>query len=442
MQEKLNQIIPLLKGVTADSRLIKPGFAFVAIKGEKLDGKDYIQAALEKGATHIIIEGEDGIDNARRALAYIASKLYQPQPENIVAVTGTSGKTSVAHYFRELASFAGYKSASIGTFGVVSEEINIDDGLTSPPAEKMHQYLKELKSKNIDYVAIEASSHGLSQSRLDFIPFKAAAFTNLSQDHLDYHKDMEEYLAAKMILFSDLLKDGVAVLNQDIKEFEAIKKVCNKIIIYGKEKGDVSFAHDAFNIMGERIEACPNVFGEYQYYNIAAAIGLAVACDIKITGEMINALHAPEGRLEKLDKANIFIDYAHKPEALEKAILTLKSTTSGRLIVVFGCGGNRDKLKRPIMGEIASRLADMIIVTDDNPRFEDAAQIRAEILSACPKGIEIGNREEAIKYAISIMEKDDALLIAGKGHEDYQIIGDKKIHFSDKEIAKEYLKNI
>ncbi len=446
------------KGITSDSRAVKPGFIYVSIKGEKVDGDDCIEQALSNGASLVVVrknsryKGDKAlrVENPRAKLAKLSNEFYQPQPSNIVAVTGTSGKTSVAFFYKQIAELLGLKSASIGTLGLVSNyaSIEVKDSLTSPDPVTLNKILQKLASSDITHVAMEASSHGIAQYRIDGINLQAAAFTNLSQDHLDYHKNMEEYLDAKLKLFTEFLKRGYAILNADVLEFKKISSALKskpqiKILSYGRlgdhiklislRKPDI-----CLEILGSRFNSKYHLEGGFQVHNLMAAIGLAISTGMKPHEiiEILPQIKAAPGRLELVAEyhgAKVFVDYAHKPDALEKALTALREECKGRLIVIFGCGGDRDKAKRPMMGEIATRLADVVIITDDNPRTEAAGAIRKEILAVCSNALEYDSRSSAIADAIKQLKALDILLIAGKGHETYQILGGQSLHFSDHE---------
>jgi len=449
-------------GVTADSRKAKPGFLFVAIPGTKADGSQFAKQAVANGAVAIASEQTiDGLSvaviqvrNARRALSLAAANFYARQPKTIAAVTGTSGKTSVAAFTRQIWASLGLAAASIGTVGVVSPKGEVYGSLTTPDPVDLHRTLAELAGEGVTHLALEASSHGLDQHRLDGVRIAAGAFTNLSRDHMDYHPTIEDYLAAKMRLFSDLVVDGgTAVIDVDDcyagQVIEAAKKRGLKIMTVG-EKGEsiklVGGAIDGFAQVvtlahgGRTYKVKLPLVGGFQVQNAAVAAGLAIATGSE-PGKVFAALETlvgAKGRLELAGTHNgapIFIDYAHKPDALAKALQALRPYVTGKLIVVFGAGGDRDTGKRPLMGTIATAQADRVIVTDDNPRSEDPAAIRAAILAAAPGAIEIGDRAEAIRVAIAGLEQGDALLIAGKGHETGQIIGDRVMPFSDHEAA-------
>ncbi len=446
-----------ITGLTADSRKVKPGFAFFAIKGAQTDGHDYIDKAIAAGTS--IIVGEKDLNpegaiyiksrNTRKDLAHLAAKFYPEKPKNIVVITGTNGKTSIADFTRQLWKLAGFDAASIGTLGFVSEKESFSfeaDNTTPDPVT-----LNELLTKVKDCAIIEGSSIGLEQNRLDFIPVKAAGFTNFTRDHIDYHNTMEEYFRTKTLLFIEVMKNGTAVLNSDIPEFETLKTLSHKhgheILSYGKN-GEIKLleaipSHDGqtirIEIFGEGSEHKLPLVGSFQAYNVLCAIGLVLACgmDTRKLRPLIDQLVSIPGRMEQA-APGVYVDYAHTPDALENALTSLRPHVTGRLFVVFGCGGDRDKGKRPEMGAIANKLADYIIVTDDNPRTEGPEQIRREIMAQCPGAVEIANRAEAINHAMTEMKQGDILLVAGKGHEKYQIYGKEKKHFDDVEVAKKF----
>jgi UDP-N-acetylmuramoyl-L-alanyl-D-glutamate--2,6-diaminopimelate ligase len=459
----------VIAGVTADSRKAEAGFLFVAIAGAKADGAHFARAAVNAGAVAVAAEQKpDGLPdtvafvpvaNARRALSFAAAKFYPGQPATIAAVTGTSGKTSVAAFTRQIWATIGLQAASIGTVGVVSPRGETYGSLTTPDPVELHRTLDRLASGRVTHLALEASSHGLDQHRLDGVRIAAGAFTNLSRDHLDYHATIEDYLAAKLRLFSDLVvPSGTAVIDVDdcyaAQVVEVAKKRGLKIMTVG-EKGDgirlVSGAIDGFAQVvtlahdGKDYKVKLPLVGGFQVQNAAVAAGLAIATGSNPTlvFAALDHLTGAKGRLELAGTRNgapIFIDYAHKPDALAKALAALRPYTSGRLIVVFGCGGDRDVGKRPIMGRIAAENADRVIVTDDNPRSENPAAIRAAILAAAPGATEIGDRGEAIRRSIASLQNGDVLLIAGKGHETGQIVGDKVLKFSDHDAVADALR--
>jgi UDP-N-acetylmuramoyl-L-alanyl-D-glutamate--2,6-diaminopimelate ligase len=456
--------------VTSDSKEVVKGGIFVAIKGLKNDGHDCIDEALQNGAKLIIVDKSYKdkvsnldvtkyleVDDTRKALRDIASTIYE-QPKNIVAVTGTNGKTSVACFYRQLIELLGYKSASIGTLGVMSTDGKVSQSmcLTTPPVGQIHKMLHQLKSHGIENVILEASSHGLDQDRIGRIKISTAAFTSFSQDHLNYHGSMENYLKAKLLLFSKVLQDNsIVVINNEMEIADQVIEVCkargHRIYTYGKAADFLNIlsikyregkSHVKFLLEGKNYNKSFNFMGDFQIYNILCALCLAIAkgFDKQRCLSVLNKLQLVPGRMEPVDGSNVFVDFAHTPDGLEKALTVLhENKAKGRVIVVFGCGGDRDKGKRSKMGSVANKIADIAIVSDDNPRTEDPAAIRKEIMAHCPKAIEVGGREEAIKTAIEMMKPDDLLLIAGKGHEQTQIIGTEHFHFNDIEVARRYL---
>ncbi len=478
-RKKLNfrEFNPGIKGISCDSKKILKNFIFVATKGENNDGHKYIFDAIKKGAIFIVIERKEleknlkkkkinfiYTKNSRLFLSKIASNFYVNQPKNIFAVTGTNGKTSVAFITNEIWRNCNIKSASIGTLGVISDEYKKKLELTTENSIEIHKILSILHKKKINHICCEASSHGLDQHRLDNIKLDVAAFTNISQDHFDYHKNFKNYFNSKMRLFLKILKKGgVAIINSDLPETKKILNLCKKNKIktftYGYNSTDLKLVtfYKENNIQKIIINYKNKIFnytipiiGDFQIYNSLCAICLAYFSGISINKCLKTIKKIPQipGRLESITIPNkmkkrisIFIDYAHTPDALKKTLQTLKKN-SVKLSVVFGCGGDRDKKKRSLMGKIANNLADKIYITDDNPRYEPAKKIRKEIISNCPKAIEIKNRYLAIKKAINSCEEGENLLIAGKGHEDYQIIGKKIYKFSDKETVLEILKKI
>ncbi len=392
--------------------------------------------------------------NARRTLALAAAKIFPRQPPIIAAVTGTSGKTSVAAFTRQIWSTLGHQAASIGTIGVVSPKGERYGSLTTPDPVDLHRTLDQLAGEGVTHLALEASSHGLDQHRLDGVRIAAGAFTNLSRDHLDYHPTIEAYLAAKLRLFDDLIvPGGTAVIGVDDcyagQVVEAAKKRGLKIMAVGEHGADIKLAGGAIEGFaqvvaieqgGRTYKVRLPLVGAFQVQNATIAAGLAIATggDPARVFAALEKLSGAKGRLELAGTHNgapVFIDYAHKPDALKKALESLRPYASGKLTVVFGAGGDRDVGKRPIMGRIAAENADHVIVTDDNPRSENPAAIRSAILADAPRAIEIGDRAEAIRRAIAQLNSGDVLLIAGKGHETGQIIGDRVVPFSDHETV-------
>jgi UDP-N-acetylmuramoyl-L-alanyl-D-glutamate--2,6-diaminopimelate ligase len=401
------------------------------------------------------------VANARRALALAAARFYGRQPKTIAAVTGTSGKTSVAAFTRQIWGSLGKRAASIGTIGVVTPDREVYGSLTTPDPVGLHKTLAELADEGITHLAIEASSHGLDQHRLDGLQVAAGGFTNLSRDHLDYHPTVEHYLNAKLRLFEALVVDGgAAVIDVDHEHAAQVVQTAKqrglRLITVGK-KGEgihlVEATIDGFaqkfsvEHAGRRHSISLPLVGAFQVENALVAAGLAIATGGE-PGAVFAALASLKGAKGRLDFAGerhgapIFVDYAHKPDALDKALAALRPYVKRELVVVFGCGGDRDQGKRPLMGEIAAKAADRVIVTDDNPRSENPAAIRAAILKAAPGATEIGDRREAIRGAIASLRTGDVLLIAGKGHESGQIIGDRTLPFGDHEAVATALKEV
>jgi UDP-N-acetylmuramoyl-L-alanyl-D-glutamate--2,6-diaminopimelate ligase len=456
-------------GVAADSRKVKPGDVFVAIPGTKSDGLGFVPQALAAGAAAVVAERQpdklpDGVafaktDNARRALALIAARVYPRQPGTIAAVTGTSGKTSVAAFTRQIWTSLGHAAASIGTIGLVAPDREVYGSLTTPDPIELSRTLHELATQNVTHLALEASSHGLDQHRLDGVRITVGGFTNLSRDHLDYHPTVEAYLAAKLILFERLIPaGGAAVIAADGEHAHTVIESATKrgleVVTVGRAGSGIKLTDCAIDGFSQTLSVTHAgkpyrirlpLVGAFQIENALVAAGMVIATG----GEparvfaALEGLEGAKGRLELVGQRNgapIFVDYAHKPDALAKALEALRPYASNRLVVVFGCGGDRDAGKRPIMGEIAAQHADRVIVTDDNPRSEDPAKIRAAILKMAPGATEIGDRREAIRSAIAALEPGDALVIAGKGHESGQIIGDRTLPFSDHEAVAAALK--
>jgi UDP-N-acetylmuramoyl-L-alanyl-D-glutamate--2,6-diaminopimelate ligase len=456
-------------GVTSDSRKVKPGFLFVAIAGSKTDGTHFVRQAASGGAVAVAAEHRPNTlpgamafiraANPRRLLALAAAKIFPRQPATIAAVTGTSGKTSVAAFTRQIWSQLGYRAASIGTVGVVSPAGERYGSLTTPDPVELHRTLDQLAKEGVTHLALEASSHGLDQHRLDGVRIAAGAFTNLSRDHLDYHPSIEAYLAAKLRLFEYLVAPGgTAVIGVDDcyahRVVEAANKRGLKIIAVGEQGADIKFVGatiDGFSQVvtivhgGRTYKVRLPLVGAFQVQNAGIAAGLTIATGAEPSRAFaaMEQLVGARGRLELAGTHNdapIFIDYAHKPDALKKALESLRPYARGKLVVVFGAGGDRDTGKRPIMGRIATENADRVIVTDDNPRGESPAAIRAAILAEAPGAVEIGDRAEAIQKAIAALATGDVLLVAGKGHEVGQIIGDRVVPFSDHEAVTAALK--
>lgn len=450
--------------ITSDSRKVKPGGLFVAVKGKEYNGETYIQEAIKQGAVAIL--AEEGYEqelsvplvrtkNIRATLSRIASIWYPKQPPYLVGVTGTSGKTSVTHFCQQLWNHLGIKAVSMGTLGVqgIQEEIPWS-GLTTPPPLELHEILHRLADHGVTHAALEASSIGIEQHRLDAVQWKAAAMINLTREHLDYHQTMEDYQRAKERLFDTVLPDNTpAILCSSMSCFSAFNAICKArslpVLSYGKSSDadmrllDLKAIPEGlamtvqFQHMRHHFEV--PLYGAFQAENILCAMAL-----LHITGtswgDLLRAvpyIRPVPGRMERaVANRSFFVDYAHKPDALEKALLTMKEHIQGKVILVFGCGGNRDQGKRPLMGKIAQTYADSVIVTDDNPRHEDPAAIRQDIIAACPDAIEVSDREEAIAHALELAGPDDGILVAGKGHENYQIIRDDIIPMDDRLILQ------
>ena len=451
-----------ITGLTADSRAVQLGNLFAALPGAAVDGRDFVQAAIDKGAAAVLVSDSTEISsdvpvltspNTRAALAHMAAAFCERQPETIAAVTGTNGKTSVAHFTRQIWNSQGFNAASMGTLGLEMPDGSVKTTLTTPDPVTLHCDLADLANQNVSHAVLEASSHGLDQHRMDGVSVKAAGFTNLSRDHLDYHQTKERYLAAKMRLFSEVLRpDGVAVLNADIPQHNALSSAFGgDKISYGRAGKEISLqdlcsthrgTRLTASVMGHNLEIELKLAGAFQAYNVMCAAGLAIGCGSRVD-DVLNGLQTLQGVPGRLQFAgtvsggSVYVDYAHTPGALENALTALRPHTDGRLIVAVGCGGDRDRGKRPMMGAAAVRLADEAIITDDNPRSEDPADIRREVLDDAPGAIEIGNRAEAISHGVGLLKAGDVFVIAGKGHETGQIIGDQVLPFDDIVVARE-----
>ena len=435
-----------IKGLSTNSKKIKKGFIFFAIKGNKSNGENYIEEAVNKGAAVVVCSKNSKFksdkiisiktNNIRKLLSEVASKFYKLKPRNIIAVTGTNGKTSVADYFFQILKINNILAASIGTLGIKYKNKIIKNDLTSPDAITLHKNLEKLKKKNIDNVIIEASSHGLKQSRLDNINFKAAIFTNFSQDHLDYHKTMKAYLNAKLTLFSKLLlKNSYIISDKLIKEFLILKKI--------SKRKNLKLL-DITNTFNKIKNISASLTGQFQKKNLSMAILATQLCGLKKKKiiQTLKKITSINGRLELIKKfpnnVKVFIDYAHTPDALSEVIKSIKNTYGNNISIVFGCGGERDVKKRPLMAKIVKLNCRKIYVTDDNPRRENPAKIRKEIINNIKGSVyfNIGSREKAISKAVSNAEPNETILVAGKGHEHYQDYGDKIISISDKRIIQ------
>ena len=473
---KLGQLLPAasvgrlhdyeVTGVASDSRKVKTGYIFVAVPGNVADGMSFIDSALKNGAIALIGEAPRPahllsdviymrVPSARRILALLAAAVHSRQPETIVAVTGTAGKTSVADFVRQIYITLGKQAGSVGTIGIITSKGAAYGSLTTPDPVALHETLDRLAGAGITHLAMEASSHGLDQRRLDGVRLSAAAFTNLGRDHLDYHATLDEYLSAKLRLFDTLMKpDQPVVINADgDRSADFITAAFTrglKIFSVGEDGLDLkilnierkNFAQKtSLQYLDKTYEIILPLVGEFQVGNALVAAGLAIVtgCNAEQVFKALEALKGVRGRLEHIGdvgNAPVFVDYAHKPEALTHALQAARPFTKGRLILVFGCGGDRDTGKREIMGRIAANQADLVIITDDNPRTENPASIRAAIMAACTGAVEIEDRAEAITYAINQLKNGDCLIIAGKGHETGQIVGSEIRPFSDQDVAQ------
>ena len=452
-------------GFAIDHRKVATGSVFGAFVGAVVNGEDYIPQAIDRGAVAVVARPTAEVagvphladNNPRRRFAELAAKFYAPYPETIVAVTGTNGKTSTVEMTRQIWRMSGHRSASIGTLGVTTSDDQVKTGLTTPDIVTFLSNMAGLKRMGTTHVAYEASSHGLHQHRAEGVPLAAAAFTNFSRDHLDYHETMDEYFEAKMRLFEDLLSSGkpAVIWTDDAKSDEVIERAKargHEVLTVGRKGETIRLIDQSPSPLGQTLSlehggksyrlALP-LIGAYQAANVLTAAGLVLATG----GEWAQTFSAMQrvapvrGRLERAVISGagvpIYIDYAHTPDAIEAAIAALRPHVEGRLIVVFGAGGDRDRGKRPEMGAVASRLADVVIVTDDNPRSEDPALIRSEIMVGAAGAIQVAGRREAIAEAIRIAGAGDIILIAGKGHETGQIVGDRVLPFDDALVARE-----
>jgi len=463
-------------GVTCDSRSVRPGYLFAAIPGFQTDGRAFIPDALDRGAVAILAPPDTALDpgiqdiplivdeNPRRQYALMAARFFVDQPKTIACVTGTNGKTSVATFLRQLWAGMELPCASAGTLGVELGGFSAENtpqlrhkiNLTTPDPADLHACLSELAGHGVDHFAMEASSHGLSQFRLDGVHVAAAAFTNLTRDHLDYHGGMDGYLSAKQRLFTDIVVDGgTAVINADAAYAEAFQSVAQarglRVLSFGSGGVDLGLrglTPDGMGqildleVLGKPCQVRLPLPGAFQASNALAAAGLALAleADPEIIIAGLERLNGAPGRVQFVGShasgAAIYVDYAHTPDALGSVLRTIRPHTAGRLHVVFGCGGDRDSGKRPEMGAAAAATADVVVVTDDNPRTEDPGDIRAQTMAGCPDAMEIADRGAAIATAMSELNAGDILVIAGKGHETGQIVGDETLPFNDAEVVR------
>jgi UDP-N-acetylmuramoyl-L-alanyl-D-glutamate--2,6-diaminopimelate ligase len=459
-------------GLTADSREVRPGFLFAALPGTKVDGRRFIEDAVAKGAVAVLTDDPHGHEalarrsppvaviadsNPRRRLSLMAARFHGAQPAMLAAVTGTNGKTSTANFARQLWQGLGHKAASLGTIGITAPGFDRPGSLTTPDPVTLHRDLAELARAGVDHAALEASSHGLDQYRLDGLEVGVAAFTNLTHDHLDYHATMEAYFAAKARLFGAVMRPGgVAVLNADAAEYPRLVEICrrrgHRVVGYGMAAGaDLRMVARTplpegqlieLEAFGARRQVRLPLVGAFQAMNVLAALGIVTASGDSTVAALdaMQRLTGVPGRMQHVGTtpsgAPVYVDYAHTPDALQNVLDALRPHTANRLVVVFGCGGDRDAKKRPVMGGIATKLADVAIVTDDNPRSEDPAAIRREILAAAPAAREIGDRAEAIHEAARGLAAGDVLVVAGKGHERGQTIAGVTHPFDDAEVAR------
>ena len=452
-------------GFALDHRKVAPGSVFGAFRGAVFNGEDFVPQAVGRGAVAVVARPEAVIEKVphladpepRRLFAELAGKFYAPYPETVVAVTGTNGKTSTVEMTRQIWRMSGHRSASIGTLGVTTSDDQVKTGLTTPDIVTFLSNMAGLQRMGMTHVAYEASSHGLDQHRSEGVPLAAAAFTNFSRDHLDYHRTMEEYFEAKMRLFERLLPAGkpAVVWTDDPKSDEVIeraKRAGHEVLTVGRMGEAIRLTEQTPTALGQTLMlehggkthrlALP-LIGAYQAANVLTAAGLVLATggEWDDTFSAMQRVAPVRGRLERAvitgGGAPVYIDYAHTPDALEAAIAALRPHVEGRLITVFGAGGDRDQGKRPEMGAVATRLSDVVIVTDDNPRSEDPAQIRSAIMAAAPGATEVSGRREAIAEAIRIAKAGDIVLVAGKGHETGQIVGDRVLPFDDALVARE-----
>ncbi|WP_419905683.1 UDP-N-acetylmuramoyl-L-alanyl-D-glutamate--2,6-diaminopimelate ligase [Kiloniella sp.] len=462
----------VITGLSLDSRKIKDGYLFAALPPSNdsgLDGFDYIPQAIKSGASVVLLPSERDASpfddqvtvlkspNPRQVISLMAAAFSAHQPSNLVAITGTNGKTSVATFTRQIWESLGHKAASLGTLGLYPPQPDAPAALTTPDSIELFDCLKNMDERGFTHLALEASSHGLDQYRLDGLDLKAAAFTNLSQDHLDYHNDMDSYFQAKLRLFEDLMPAGAsAVINADMSEFNRIQEICArrniKVISYGHGASDLQVLEQRpttegqelkLSLYGKVVDLKLALTGSFQAGNIMASIGLALACGSELDAiiDILPDLAGVPGRAEKIGQSakggTVYVDFAHTPDAVEAIITALRPHTQQKLSIVVGCGGDRDPGKRPLMGSIADKLADRAYITDDNPRSEDPASIRAQAMAAAPNAIEVDDRRKAIFKAVSDLEEGDLLIIAGKGHESGQIIGDTVLPFDDRDVARE-----
>lgn len=449
-------------GLKTDSRKVKEGDTFIAIKNVVTDGHDYIESAIKNGAKRIICEKGSypvetiRVDNTREYLNNYLYENYYPKIKDmkLIGVTGTNGKTTICYLVYNMLKMLGKNCAYIGTIGFYYKDVKKELNNTTPDVDLLYEMLLEAKENDCEYVVMEVSSHALDKNRIYGLEYDEVAFTNLTQDHLDYHKTIQNYINAKKILFKRTRGDKIAVINSDDKYYKEFINEDNNNIIIGKDRGDLLINNFNLSHLGTNINfSFGNInynidikmVGSYNVYNYLTAVLLVNKLGININDilEISKNLNAPSGRMEKIEyKSNsIFIDYAHTPDAVINVLKSANEYKQGKLITIIGCGGDRDKTKRPIMGHAAEENSDYVIFTNDNPRTEDEKQIMNDIISGIDKENHeiIFDRKEAIERGISMLKDNDILMILGKGHEDYQIIGTKKHHFSDKEVVETYI---
>ena len=459
-----------INGLSSDSRDVRAGFLFAVLDNGVTNGAQYIPLAVQAGAS--VILAPENEQNSTDCVIFLNSKnpnkdfgimlknYYQAQPQNIAAITGTNGKTSIADFVRQMIFALGNNAASMGTLGLIkNDQAPLPFNNTTPGAMTIHKTLHGLKQEGFEYLIMETSSHGICQYRISGVDFKVAGFTNLTQDHLDFHKTMQNYYEAKKLLFTEIMPKGsTAVLNADIQVFDDLQKACltagHKVISYGHKGKDIQVLQEEplnngqnikINYFGKNYDLFVPLAGDFQVMNILCALGITSA----LTGQkeellsLIPNIKGAKGRLQYIGTTAkggaVYVDYAHTPDAIENILKSMRSHTLNKLHILFGCGGDRDRTKRPIMGKIAQDLADFVYITDDNPRTEIPENIRQEIMVGCPKALNIADREKAIALAMSKLEKGDILLVAGKGHETGQYINGKILPFNDEDVVKKYL---
>ncbi len=457
-------------GITSDSREVKPGFLFATLDNGVTNGTQYIPLAIDAGACVILTDEKTQnisdkalfihSENPNKDFGLMLKNFYQKQPENIAAITGTNGKTSIADFVRQMLFALGNNAASMGTLGLIkNNQAPIPFNNTTPGAMTIHKTMHDLKQDGFEYLIMETSSHGICQYRVSGVNFKVAGFTNLTQDHLDFHKTMQNYYEAKKLLFTEIMpQGGIAVLNADIPVFEDLKNAClnagHKVISYGHTGRDIQVLREEplnngqninINYFGKNYDVFVPLAGDFQVMNILCALGITFALSGKKEEllPLVAQIKGAKGRLQYIGSTAkggaVYVDYAHTPDAIENILTAMRPHTQNKLHILFGCGGDRDKTKRQIMGKIAQKLADFVYVTDDNPRTEEPETIRQEIMQGCPQALNLGDREQAIAYAIKQLEQGDVLLVAGKGHETGQYIKGKILPFNDEEVVKKYL---